>query len=180
MEKPQVQTGITLIMPALDEAANIRGAVARCLESFDRLKIAGEVLVVNDGSSDATEAIVGEMMKADPRVRMISHERPLGIGASFRDGVREARGDAVAMMPGDNENDPAETLRYLPLLEHVDLVIPFVFNREVRGKKRNLYSSLYLSLVNLLFRKNFNYTNGTVIYRRQVLADAPNRSAGFF
>ncbi len=60
------------------------------------------------------------------------------------------------------------------------MVIPFVFNKEVRGKKRNFYSSIYLRLVNVLFRKNFNYTNGTVIYRRDVLSDAPNRSNGFF
>ena len=35
-------------------------------------------------------------------------------------------------MPGDNENDPEETLRYFNLLEHVDIIIPFIFNREVR------------------------------------------------
>ena len=180
MEKPPGAPGLTLVMPALNEEANVRSALARCLAAFDRMGIAGEVVVVNDGSTDRTPAIVEELSRSDPRVRMVSHPAPQGIGASFRDGVRAARGEAVAMMPGDDENDPAETLRYLPLLADVDLVVPFVFNKEVRGGKRNLYSALYLALVNLAFGTRFNYTNGTVIYRRCVLQDAPNRSDGFF
>lgn len=180
MERPPGAPGLTLVMPALNEEANVRSALTRCLAAFDRLGVAGEVVVVNDGSTDRTPALVEELARSDPRVRMVSHPAPQGIGASFRDGVRAARGEAVAMMPGDDENDPAETIRYLPLLEHVDLVVPFVFNKEVRGGKRNLYSALYLALVNLAFGTRFNYTNGTVIYRRCVLQDAPNRSDGFF
>jgi len=180
MEKPPGAPGITLVMPALNEEANVRSAVERCLAAFDRMGIAGEVVVVNDGSTDRTPQIVEETARSDPRVRMVSHPSPRGIGASFRDGVLAARGEAVAMMPGDDENDPAETLRYLPLLAHVDLVVPFVFNKDVRCGKRNRYSALYLTLINLAFGQRFNYTNGTVIYRRCVLADAPNRSDGFF
>ncbi|HOO78375.1 MAG TPA: glycosyltransferase family 2 protein [bacterium] len=180
MEKPESRFAITLVMPALDEEANIRPALERCLEAYDRMGIQGEVLVVNDGSTDRTPELVREVARSDRRVRMIEHDRPRGIGASFRDGVAAARGEAVAMMPGDNENDPAEILRFLPLLDEVDLVVPFVFNREVRGRKRNFYSALYLAIVNLTFGQKFNYTNGTVLYRRCVLLDSPNRSDGFF
>jgi len=182
MEETQSQLSITLVMPALNEEANIVGAVTRCLEAFGRLAIDGEVLVVNDGSRDRTPELV-ENLKAGAgkdRVRMISHPSPQGIGASFRDGVAASKARAVAMMPGDNENDPSEILRYLPLLDHVDLVVPFVFNKEVRGRRRNLYSSIYLFLVNLAFGLKFNYTNGTVLYHRCVLEDSPNRSNGFF
>jgi len=84
------------------------------------------------------------------------------------------------MMPGDNENDPEEILRYLGLLDEVDLVVPFVFNKEVRGTKRNIFSAIYLALVNFTFRQKFYYTNGTVLYRRLVLEDIPNKSNGFF
>jgi len=180
MEKPTDATGITLIMPALNEEANIRPAVERCLEAFDRLGIAGEVVVVNDGSTDRTPEIVEEMARDDPRVRMIAHSSPQGIGAAFRDGVKAARGEAVAMMPGDDENDPAEIVRYLPLMKEVDLVVPFVFNRSVRASARNLLSLLYRTIVNLSFGVNFNYTNGTVLYRRCVLEGRPNLSDGFF
>ena len=68
-------------------------------------------------------------MKKDSRVRLINHNTPQGIGASFWDGVDNASGDMVTMLPGDNENDPWEILRYIKLLEQVDMIIPFVFNK---------------------------------------------------
>lgn len=61
---------------------------------------------------------------------MVKHDRPLGIGASFWDGVDHANGDIVVMLPGDNENDSREIFRYLELLEQVDIVIPFNFGKQ--------------------------------------------------
>jgi len=107
-------------------------------------------------------------MTVDPGVR------PLNTG------VKEAKGEAVAFMPGDDENDPGEIMRYFGLLSQVDMVVPFVYNKEVRPKSRNLISVVFRSLVNITFGVNFNYTNGTVLYRRAILANALNRSAGFF
>ena len=111
---------------------------------------------------------------------MIRHDRPKGIGASFWEGVDSAKGDAIVMLPGDNENDPQETLRYYKLLEHVDIVIPFIFNREVRPLFRNVLSLLYRFIINTTFLINFNYTNGTVLCRRSILWGIDERSDGFF
>jgi hypothetical protein len=119
-------------------------------------------------------------MEKQPRVRLISHERPLGIGASFWDGAEQAKGSFITMFPGDNENDPLEALRYFSLLEHVDIVIPFAFNREVRSPFRNVLSLIYRLIVNTTFRVSFNYTNGTVLYRRSILSDLTHHSKGFF
>ena len=85
----------------------------------------------------------------------------------------------VTMLPGDNENDPWETLRYLKLLEHVDIVIPFVFNKEVRSLFRNALSFIYRFIINTTFVVNFNYTNGTVLYRKSILKELNYRSVGF-
>ncbi|MCX6348340.1 MAG: glycosyltransferase family 2 protein [Candidatus Aureabacteria bacterium] len=173
---------LSIIMPALNEEGDIESALRRTLESFVRFGVRGEVVVVNDGSTDSTPRRVEEMMAKEGkgRVRMIRHETPRGVGASFRDGLREAKGEVVAFMPGDDENDPSEIIRYLPLMKEVDLVVPFVFNRSVRAPARNLLSLLYRTIVNLSFGVNFNYTNGTVLYRRSLLAARPNTSDGFF
>ena len=85
-----------------------------------------------------------------------------------------------ACSPGDNENDPWEIFRYYPLLRHVDLVIPFVFNKQVRSLFRNALSFLYRFIINSSFLVYFNYTNGTVLYRRSVLKELGWRSTGFF
>ena len=102
---------ITAIVPANNEEKNILLTVDRILSSFKELGLEGEVLVVNDGSTDSTPQLVEEKMKEDARVRIIHHDKRKGIGASFWDGVDNARGNFVVMIPGDNENDPREVLR---------------------------------------------------------------------
>jgi len=171
---------ISVLMPALNEAKNIEAAMTNALEAFDVVKVDGELLVINDGSTDATPQLVEKRAATDKRVRLLSHKTPQGIGASFWDGVDHASGDIVVMLPGDNENDPWEIFRYYKLLEHVDVVIPFLYNKEVRSLFRNALSFAYRFIINTTFLVYFNYTNGTVLYRKSILKDLPYRSTGFF
>jgi len=173
---------ISVIIPALNEESNITSAINNTLIAFDDYGLKGEIIVVNDGSTDRTRSLIEEKISGDTRgtTRLINHVRKKGIGASFWEGAEIARGEIVTMFPGDNENDPWETLRYTDLLKHVDMVIPFVFNKEVRSIFRNILSYLYRVIVNTTFRVNFNYTNGTVMYRRSLFLDLDYKSSGFF
>ena len=172
--------GITVVMPALNEELNVGEAVRDALRAFEAFGLDGEVVVVNDGSTDGTSDKIKALMAEDPRVRTIRHDVPHGIGASFWDGVDQASKEAVVMLPGDNENDPAECFRYAGLLADVDIIVPFVFNREARSALRKIVSFAYQFVINLSFGTSFNYTNGTVIYRRAVLTELEHRSKGFF
>lgn len=173
-------TYISIVMPALNEEENIHDAMKGTLEALDYFKLNGEIIVINDGSTDRTESIVQEMMCRDSRVKMICHEHPCGIGASYWDGIDAAAGDVVTWLPGDNENDPREIMRYCMMLEHVDIVIPFVFNKHVRPFFRNFLSYVYRFIVNTTFGVNFNYTNGTVLFRKSILDELESRREGFF
>jgi glycosyltransferase involved in cell wall biosynthesis len=171
---------ITIIMPALNEEANIQSAIRDTLTAFEDYHVAGEVLVINDGSTDRTAEVVAGEMERDPRVRVLHHARRRGIGASFWDGVAHAKGEMVCMLPGDNENDPWEILQYHALLDHVDILVPFVFNKRARSLFRNGLSFAYRFIINTTFGVYFNYTNGTVAYRRQILQELDYHSDGFF
>jgi dolichol-phosphate mannosyltransferase len=170
---------LSVIMPALNEEKNILPAIQSTLKAFGDLSICGEIIAVNDGSTDHTEVLIQEMMAQDSRIHKLKHEKPQGIGASFWDGVQSAQGKIVTMFPGDNENDPYEGLRYFDLLQHVDIVVPFVYNRGSRGKFREFLSFLYRTIINLSFQMNLNYTNGTVLYRKSILANMQLQSKGF-
>ena len=171
---------ITVVMPALNEEANILSAIKATTEAFDDLGIKGEIIFVNDGSSDKTEELVRGVMQKDGRIKMMRHDKPMGIGASFWDGADKAAGDAVILLPGDNEVDSKEAMRYFPLMKHVDIIIPFIYNREVRNIFRNILSLSFRLVINMTFRVNLNYTNGTVIYRKSVLSGLSHCSKGFF
>ena len=174
------KTGLTVVMPALNEEDNIAAAVESCLAGFAEFGIEGEIVAIDDGSSDRTGSILAELARRDSRVRVLTHPAPRGIGASFWDGIEAAASPAVVMLPGDNENDPAEIFRYLGLLDHVDIVVPFVFNRAARSPWRVLLSRLFRLIVNASFGTHFNYTNGTCLYRRSILKDLGSREPGFF
>ncbi len=172
---------LSIIVPALNEEKNILLVIHNTLSALKEFAIEGEIIVVNDGSTDSTPVLVEKEIKENPNiVKMITHKKPEGIGASFWDGVDRAGCDIVVLIPGDNENNPREILRYYKLLDDVDIVIPFVFNKEVRSFSRNLISFVYRFIINATFLVNFNYTNGTVLYRKSALKELESRSKGFF
>ena len=179
-KRKNITLNISIVMPALNEEGNIRAAITMALQAIDEFQINGEIIVVNDGSKDRTGELIEKLIEKDSRVKMIRHENPMGIGKSFWDGVDVSTGDAVVMLPGDNENDAREILRYCELLNHVDIIVPFVFNKEVRSLFRNALSFIYRFIINTTFLVNFNYTNGTILYRKSIFEKLGFRSTGFF
>jgi glycosyltransferase involved in cell wall biosynthesis len=154
----------SIIMPALNEEKNIELALLNSLDALDHFDIRGELIAINDGSTDQTEILIKSFLARDPRIRLISHDKPKGVGASFWDG----------------EDVALEIFRYHALLNSVDIVIPFVFNKHVRSAYRNALSWIYRFIINMTFLVNFNYTNGTVMYRKALLDELEFRSSSFF
>lgn len=171
---------ITAVMPSLNEEKNLENAVRNVADSYARLGINGEIVIVNDGSTDGTGKLAEGLKAAHPFIQVLHHDRPQGIGGSFWDGIQAARGDVVVMIPGDGENDAAEILRYLPLMDQVDMVVPYVFNRQVRSWFRRRLSNLYRGIINMTFGTTLNYMNGTVLYRKAILSDITLKARGFF
>lgn len=171
---------LTVVMPCLNEEDNVADAARETLAAFDRNGIEGELIIVNDGSTDRTGEVVRELQQRDNRIRIITHTKPQGIGASFWDGVQAAHGDYCTWIPGDNENEPDDVMRYHYMTRDVDIIVPFIHNMEVRSLSRRLISSLYRFIVNMSFGTNLNYTNGTVIYNTAILRDIQLSTTGFF
>lgn len=172
---------LTIVMPALNEEQNITEAMRDSLKALDELNIDGEIVAINDGSRDRTSELIRQMASDNKdSISFIDHKIPQGIGACFWEGVDAARGELIVMLPGDNENDPREILRYLKVLDDVDIVAPFVYNKEIRSFLRNSLSYIYRLIINTTFNTSFNYTNGTIVYRRSVLKDVGTRCSSFF
>jgi dolichol-phosphate mannosyltransferase len=167
-------------MPSLNEEKNIENAINSTLSAFDEFNIDGEIIVINDGSTDKTQEIVEKMKTDNLKIQIINHDKPFGIGYSFFDGVKKSIADVVVMFPGDNENDPYDALSFFYLMNNVDIIVPFIHNNEVRHRFRRLISSIYRFIINMSFGVNLNYTNGTVFYRRKILDNVTLKSNGFF
>ena len=171
---------VSVIMPALNEEDNISKAVEDVVEAFNRLNIHGEIVVVNDGSTDRTKIIVDDFIVKYSFIQLICHDKPKGVGASYWEGIWKSQGEIVTMLPGDAENDAYEILRYLPITDHVDIVIPFIYNKNARTWKRRMISKFYKGIINISFGMLLNYMNGSVMYRKCVLQNVTLKSGGFF
>ena len=101
---------VSVVLPAKDEAGNLPGLIDEIAAALagDRF----EIVVVNDGSRDETEAVLRRLARDRPYLRQIVHREPCGQSAAIVTGVQVARGDLVATLDGDGQNDP----RYLPAL----------------------------------------------------------------
>jgi len=171
---------LSVIMPCLNEQDNVLNAIENTILAFEKYSIDGEIILVDDGSTDNTGQYVKKYNEQNKSTKVISHKIPLGVGASFWDGVKNASNDFVVFVPGDNENDARDFLRYFHLVNDVDIIIPFVMNIEVRSKFRRIVSSIYRLIINITFGMNLNYTNGNVIYNRKILSDIQLKTTGFF
>jgi len=108
---PAASPDISVVIPCRNEAANL----AFLLDEVDQAMAgrAYEVIVVDDGSTDATpDALAARIAGGAVHLRHIRHDRSAGQSAAVRSGVFAARGVIVVTMDGDGQNDPA----YLPKL----------------------------------------------------------------
>jgi len=144
---------VTVIVPAYNEAATIEQVLRRLAE----LKLDAEILVVDDGSSDATVEIVGALQSKIAGLRLIIHERNQGKGAAVRTGINASRGEIVMIQDADLEYDPADIPKLLEPLNNG--VADVVYGTRFRGgqtQRAHLFwhyaGNKFLSLLtNILF-----------------------------
>ncbi|MGL5138236.1 MAG: glycosyltransferase family 2 protein [Beijerinckiaceae bacterium] len=110
---------LSVVIPAKNEEKNIVPLVAELEAALAPLG-PFEVIYVNDGSTDGTEAELRRLCVSRPWLRQLRHRKSAGQSASVRSGVRAARASIVATLDGDGENNPA----YLPELYRMLLVAP--------------------------------------------------------
>ena len=142
---------LSYFFPAHNEAANLRGLVEEALATLPSLADEFEIIIVDDGSKDATPAIADELAAAHAEVRAVHHPVNLGYGAALRSGFANARFDHLAFTDGDRQFQVADLARLIDRLAAggADAVVGYRIRR-ADPLVRTVYAKLY-RLANRIF-----------------------------
>jgi glycosyltransferase involved in cell wall biosynthesis len=144
--------GLSVFFPAYNDAGTIASLVIQAVQVSSRLTPNFEVIVVNDGSGDATAEIADELARTYPQVRVIHHARNRGYGGALRTGFASATKDLVAYTDGDAQYDPAEIeVLWKSLTPDVDMVTGYKISRSDPWY-RIVIGRVYHHTVKFLFR----------------------------
>jgi glycosyltransferase involved in cell wall biosynthesis len=164
---------LAVLVPAKDEADNLPEFVRLCGEALPRTGLPFEVVIVDDGSRDATPRVLADLAASHPWLKVVTHRRQLGIADALRSATDASSGDILVFYPAD--------LQYLP--EDIpSLVAPIVAGDAdiVTGTKQGKYekalvSTVYNSLSRWLFGVQVTDLNSVKAYRRDVMVNVPMR-----
>jgi glycosyltransferase involved in cell wall biosynthesis len=126
---PESPVSISVFFPCYNEEGNVRRVAEQAVHILEDLHADYEVIIVDDGSADATGAIADEIAADNPRVRVIHHPHNLGYGAALQSGFRSATRELVFYTDGDGQFDIAEMPALLPLMNEYDIVSCYRMNR---------------------------------------------------
>jgi glycosyltransferase involved in cell wall biosynthesis len=115
--------GLTIVLPCLDEAENLADAVRCATEAGERCAERHEVVIVDDGSADATTAVAAALAVADPRVRLVIHAENRGYGEALRSGIAAAALPWVLLTDADLQYDLTDLEDFLPAAQQADVVV---------------------------------------------------------
>jgi glycosyltransferase involved in cell wall biosynthesis len=173
MPANEMATGVlSVVVPCFNE----QDTVAQLVDAVLTSDVVGELVVVDDGSTDATAKVLAELMDEDPRVRVITQDVNQGKGAALRLGFSAVRLPYVVVQDADLEYDPAEYPRLLhPLMADLaDVVYGSRFQGSAEHRVLYFWHSVGNRLLTLLSNActNLNLTDmetGYKAFRRDVV-----------
>jgi dolichol-phosphate mannosyltransferase len=166
---------LSVVIPAHNEEGSVTATVDGITRALSSEAIDYEVLLVDDGSTDATASMIARMTEMDPCVRGITSPYRNGFGFAVRAGLEQFTGDAVAIVMADGSDDPRDLVAYYRLLVagyECALGSRFMHGGRVSGYPwvKLILNRLANTLINMIFGHGYDdTTNAFKAYRREVI-----------
>jgi glycosyltransferase involved in cell wall biosynthesis len=171
---------LSVVVPVYNEEKTI----AEILKRVQNVGLADEIIVIDDGSSDGTAAII-KKLSSDKGIKFIAHPKNLGKGAAVRTGIEAARGEMILVQDADLEYYPEDYPALIKPIENgsADAVYG---SRFMGGPRRTTMFWHMVANKMLTFLTNILYNNiltdmetGYKLFKREILQDITIRSNSF-
>lgn len=140
MKNKQLLPSISLFYPAYNEAGNIEEAIKQALQVLPSVAQKFEIIVINDGSKDATLTIAKRMAHQHKQVRVIS-QKNRGYGGALKRGFKTAKYEWIFFTDSDLQFDLSELQRFVPHTQRHKIVIGYRKKR-AEGKSRQMLANM--------------------------------------
>lgn len=173
MRRNDNRVKVSIVVPAYNEAENVPLLMEEFAKMFSDTRMSGEVILVDDGSTDGTYLKVRECQEKYNFLRVAVHRRNRGLTDALMTGFSKARGRIFVFWPAD--------LQYLPedipkLIDRIDSGYDVVcgWKSGSYGLKR-IVSSIYNLLSRIIFRVKVHDLNSVKAFRREIVNEVPMR-----
>ena len=170
---------VTIIVPAYNEAVTLGKVLKKLLST--KLDFSKEIIVVNDGSDDKTEAVLSQFLalsslRAGPEAQftVLNHKQNQGKGAAVRTGLKKATGDIIAIQDADLEYSPSDLPKLLEPFRNPQNMV--VYGSRIKGRNASSHWTFYLGgrlityITNLLYgTKLTDQPTGYKLFRSKLL-----------
>ncbi len=146
---------LSVVVPFYNERDNVEPLHAELLAALAVVNGGFELIYVDDGSRDGTRDVIAKLAAQDARVHALHFGENAGQTAALDAGFRAARGEVIATLDGDGQNDPADLPRLLAALASADVV------NGVRMNRQDAWQRKLSSRVANAFRNWATYENVT-------------------
>jgi glycosyltransferase involved in cell wall biosynthesis len=172
---------LSVVIPVYNEIKTIREILIR----VQKIGLASEIVVIDDGSADGTRELLKSLERDNPLLRIFYHDKNQGKGAAVRTGIQQATGDVIIIQDADLEYDPRD---YPALLKPIEEEIAdVVYGSRFLGAPRrpilfwNMVANKILNFVTNILYNNIlsDMETGYKVFRRDIVKDIPLHARGF-
>lgn len=116
---------LSVFFPFWNEEKNIEKVVINAIPVVEKIAKNWEIIIIDDGSSDKTPEIAKKLAENNPHLKVITHKKNRGYGASLKSGFEAARYGLVIFTDGDGQFDFSQISKFLPKIKTSDIVIGY-------------------------------------------------------
>jgi dolichol-phosphate mannosyltransferase len=170
---------LSIAVPATNEEASIARTVGAILPLARAFLQDFEIILVDNGSTDATGPIMDRFAVREPRVRVIHNPHQEGIGFAFKTALAMAKFDSITMVPGNHCFQIEGIGRMFKAAAAADMVITYRQNRSALSLTRAIQSHLGRFILNLIFGFWLADHHSMIIYPVKWLREIPIKTDGY-
>jgi glycosyltransferase involved in cell wall biosynthesis len=162
----EARRDFAVVIPALDETPVIPELISELRATFERFDLSGEVLFVDDGSTDGTAEAVERAAADWPFLKVLRHPRNLGKTEAMITAARSTERTYLVLFDADLQHLPDEIPRFLEKLQDGSDIVT---GRKIGSYDKRAVSSLYNALSRRIFRVPVSDLNSMKAFRRDIL-----------